>query len=38
MYEENLALNNLQSLICNKINETKFYTFNIYVGKGFGIK
>ena len=35
-----LALNNLQRLICHKIkqNQTKSYIFNIYVYRGFGIK
>ena len=33
MYEEDLALNNLQWLICYKTqpNQTKSYIFNIYV-------
>ena len=35
MYEEDLALNNLQCLICHKTkpNQTKSYVFNIYVKK-----
>ena len=31
MYEEDLALNNLQRLYAIKPNQTKSYTFNIYV-------
>ena len=33
MYEKDLALNNLQLLICHKtkLNQTKSYIFNIYV-------
>ena len=33
MYKEDLALNNLQGLICHKtqLNQTKSYLFNIYV-------
>ena len=33
MYKEDLSLNNLQRLICNKsqLNQTKSYIFNIYV-------
>ena len=29
MYEEDLALNNLQGLLCIKSNQTKSYIFNI---------
>ena len=29
--KEDLALNNLQWLICHKTNQTKSYIFNIYV-------
>ena len=40
MYKEDLALNNLQWLICHKTkaNQTKSYIFNIYVLRGFGIE
>ena len=38
MYKEDLALNNLQWLICHKTQQTKSYIFNIYVYRGFGIK
>ena len=40
MYKEDLALNNLQWLICHKTkpNQTKSYMFNIFVKGGFGIK
>ena len=31
MYKQDLALNNLQSLICHKPNQTKSYIFDIYV-------
>ncbi len=35
MYKEDLALNNLQRLICHKTkpNQTKSYIFNIYLYK-----
>ena len=40
VYEPDLALNNLQWMICHKTkpNQTKSYIFNIYVERGFGIK
>ena len=40
MYKEDLALDNPHWLICHKTkpNKTKAYIFNIYVGRGFGIK
>ena len=38
MYIKGLALNNLQWLICHKLNQTKSYIFNIHVQRGFGIK
>ena len=31
MYKKDLALNNQQGLISHKIQQTKSYTFNIYV-------
>ena len=31
MYKEDLALDNLQWLICIKANQTKSYIFNIFV-------
>ena len=31
MYKEDLALNNLQWLICHKTKPTKSYIFNIFV-------
>ena len=33
MYKEDLALNNLQSLICHKHNQNKPYIFYIYMYK-----
>ena len=30
-YKEDLALNNLQQMICHKTNQTKSYVFNIYI-------
>ena len=40
MYEEDMALNNLQWMICHKIqpNQTKPCIFNIYVLTRFGLK
>ena len=40
MYDEELALNNLQWLICykTKSNQTKSYIFNISIWKEFSIK
>ena len=38
MDKEDLALNNLQWLICHKPNQTKSNIINICVESGFGIK
>ena len=40
MHKEDLALNNLQRLICHKTkpNQTEFYIFDIYVLREFGIE
>ena len=40
IYLKDLALNNIQWLICLKIkpNQTISYKFNIYIKRGFGIK
>ena len=40
MYKEDLALNNQQRLIRDKLNPTKSYIFDVYayVGREFGIK
>ena len=38
MYEEDLALNNLQWLIYHKTQPNKSYIFNMYVLGEFGIK
>ena len=38
MYQQDLALNDLQWLICHKTKPNKSYILNIYVSTGFGIK